>query len=201
MADSLFEFRFDAGPHVYYDGQGKELPHITGMLERGGWIDDRWFKEEHSERGRMVHELTADYDLGALDVASCVSLFRPYLLGHIACLNVARPVFEEIEQPWVHARFLYGGRPDRVARVAGARTIWEIKSGREEKAHRIQTGLQAVLLEDKFKLPAEMWVRFCEYIDHRGKFKLRDHSDTVARDLAEARRLIRKYAGGQPWER
>lgn len=194
-------FRFEAETHTYYDAAGLVVPHITGLLERGGWIDDRWYTEESSARGRLVHTLTADYDLGAVDVATCVSRGRPYLLAHIECLRLEPPTFEEIEEPWVHPGLRFGGRPDRAGRLrSGARVVWEIKSGAKAKAHSIQTALQAILLEQKHGLPAEMWVRLCEYLDHRGRCKLVDHKETQAADFAEARRLLYQ-ARRQQWAR
>lgn len=199
-AGIVHEFRFDSIEHQYFDGAGNELAHTTGLLKRAGWIDDTWFTEEHSERGRLVHSLTADYDLGALDLPTCVSRFRPYLLAHVECLQIVKPQFDEVEMPWVHPILRVGTRPDRVGRLNGARAVWEIKSGvkaptREgTTAHRIQTAIQAIVLESKFRLPAEMWVRACEYVNHRGKFKLEDHENTKAKDFAEARRIINKYA-------
>ena len=52
-------FRFDAIRHSYTElATGEERPHITGMLERTGWVDEEWFTEESSERGTAVHSLT-----------------------------------------------------------------------------------------------------------------------------------------------
>jgi hypothetical protein len=86
MAEGSAVFRFDAVNHEYIDpSSGSVFPHITGMLQQTGWIDDTWYTEESSARGRAVHRLTADFDLGALHVDSCVSRYRPYLLGHVKC--------------------------------------------------------------------------------------------------------------------
>lgn len=200
MTAIVSEFRFDAGSHTYFDSTGSVVTHTTELLTKAGWIDDTWWTDEHSERGRMVHSLTADYDLGALDLPTCVSRFRPYLLAHVACLQIVKPTIEEVEQPWVHPGLRVGTRPDRTVRLNGARGVWEIKSGVKPatrhgtNAHRIQTAIQALVLESKFKLPAEMWLRLCEYINHRGKFKLEDHGDTKAKDFAEARRIVKTYA-------
>ena len=57
-------FRFDALNHEYIAlDTGEMLPHITGMLETAGLVDDLWFTEESSECGTCVHSLTAQYDL------------------------------------------------------------------------------------------------------------------------------------------
>jgi hypothetical protein len=45
-------FRFDAIDHLYLElHSGDVLPHITGMLEKTGWVDDLWMTEDGKERG------------------------------------------------------------------------------------------------------------------------------------------------------
>lgn len=187
-------FRFDQQHHEYIAlATGEALPHITGMLEETGWIDDLWFTEESSERGSIVHRLTADYDLGALDVETCVSRHRGYLLGHVAAVTIARPTWHSVEVPLVHPTFRYGGRPDRDCTVYSLRSVWEVKSGGPHKAHRIQTALQAMLVSVEARMPAEAIARFCCYVKDKGKFKLEEHRDR--RDFDEARRIIRRCCG------
>ena len=187
-------FRFDADTHEYVDIEtGEVFPHCTGMLETTGWIDDRWYTEESSDRGTAVHQLTASYDLGALHVESCQSQFRGYLLGHVKAVSIARPKWLHIEEPMVHPVFRYGVRPDRDCIAYGLRSTWEIKSGGPERAHQIQTALQAIAIAAEAKLPPESIGRFCEYVKGKGKFKVERHVDT--RDFAEARRVIRACCG------
>jgi len=187
-------FRFDPGPHEYLDIEtGEVFPHITGMLEQTGWIDDRWYTEESSDRGTAVHKLTADYDLGALHVESCQSRFRGYLLGHVKAVSIARPKWLHIEEPFVHPVFRYGGRPDRDCIAYNLRSTWELKSGAPERAHQVQTALQAILIAVEANLPPESIGRFCEYVKDNGKFKIERHVDR--RDFDEARRVIRACCG------
>jgi hypothetical protein len=187
-------FRFDGINHEYIDlATGAVLPHITGMLERTGWIDDTWFTEESSARGQAVHRLTADYDLGALDVKSCVSKFRGYLLGHVKALQILQPEILAVEEPLIHPVYRFGGRPDRVVIVRRVKGVLEIKSGAVEKSHQIQTALQAMLASPETDLPPEMLQRLCLYLKDNGKFKLEEH--THRRDFDEARRIIRTCCG------
>jgi len=189
-------FRFDADEHEYVNiATGQVIPHITGMLAKTGWIDDRWYTEESSERGQAVHRLTADYDLGALDLASCVSRHRGYLLGHVACMKALRPTIEAVEEPIVHPTLGFGGRPDRRLVVHGVRTILEIKSGGPEKSHQVQTALQAILSEAETGIPGEMLQRLALYLQPSGRYKLIEHAER--RDYLEARRVIRMCCGGQ----
>ncbi len=187
-------FRFDAAVHEYINpATGEVYPHITGMLATTGWIDDGWYTEESSERGTAVHRLTADYDLGALDVVSCTSRFRNYLLAHITAVRAVQVKMLAVEEPLVHSRFHFGGRPDRDALVVGARAVWEIKSGVIERSHAIQTALQAILIADEAGLPDKSVLRFCCYVNSKGKFKLEEHR--ADSDFIEAYRVIARCTG------
>lgn len=193
-------FRFNATRHEYIDlSTGKVRPHITGMLQRTGWIDDTWFTEESCVRGTAVHRLTADYDLGALDVASCDSRHKNYLLAHVKAMEILRPEFLAVEEPYLHPVKRWGGRPDRVAKIYGLHAVLEIKSGveaprrrdrRDQTSHEIQTALQAILVAGDANLPADMVARFCLYLRANGRFKLEEHKDRG--NLREAHDIIER---------
>lgn len=190
MSPASVPFRFDAQHHDYIDLETSEvLPHITGMLERAGLIDDTWYTEESSARGTAVHRLTADFDLGALDVASCVSRYRGYLLGHVKAMQILQPDILAVEEPIVHPVYKFGGRPDRYVIIRGLRGLIEIKSGAEEKSHQIQTALQAELLSLTAGIPPAGLQRLGLYVKDKGKFKIVEHKDR--RDFDESNRVIR----------
>lgn len=184
-------FRFDSASHEYIDvGTGLVLPHVTGMLKQTGWVDDTFFTEESSLRGQAVHRITAEYDLGALDVASCVSRYRPYLLGHVRAMAIVRPEWDGIEEPAVHPTLKFGGRPDRRGKAWELRCVWEVKAAIPQRSHQIQTALQAILVAPAMGLPPFAIKRFVEYLKPNGKMKVDEHKD--ARDFREAERVIRE---------
>jgi hypothetical protein len=193
-------FRHDHDRHVYTAlDTGEQLQHITGMLARTGWIDDTWFTEEASERGSMVHELTAAFDLGALEVGTLDSPWRPYLLAHVRAIEaMGRPEMLAVEQPAVHPRYRYAGRPDRVVRLWGRLGVLEVKTGDEiaptpqqpTTAHSLQTALQAMLVEHEYNMPADAFARWALYLKPTGKYKLREHKDRG--DFNEALKVIRR---------
>jgi len=183
------QFRFDAASHEYLDLEtGAVLPHITGMLQRTGWIDDTWYTEESSERGTAVHRLTADYDLGALDVESCVSQYRGYLLGHVKAMHILRPDVVAVEEPIINPIEKWGGRPDRIIIVRGLRGVLEIKTGAPERSHQVQTALQAILEGFECGIPPAGLQRQALYLKGNGTFRLIEHTDR--RDFIEAQRVI-----------
>lgn len=190
MTASSAIFRFDERRHEYIDPTtGGIFPHITGMLEETGWTDSTWYTEESRIRGSAVHRLTAHFDLGALDLASCKSRYRGWLLAHAAVMEKLRPEVLEVEQPRVHPQHRYGGTLDRVWRYAGALVIPEIKSGDFEKSHPIQTALQAILVERAYGIPASAFLRFGIYLKESGKHTVTQFKER--RDFDEARRIIK----------
>ncbi len=189
-------FRFDRVNHEYISADtGEVFPHITEMLERTGWIDDRWYSEESSDRGTAIHKLAAEFDLGTLRVTpqEPKTIFRGYLLAHVKAMAIARPKMLAVEEPLVHPTLRFGGRPDRDVFVYDLRAVWELKSGAAERAHQVQTALQAILIAPFAQLPPEAVARFVEYVKDKGKFKVEHHVDR--RDFDEARRIIRTCCG------
>lgn len=197
-------FRFSASDHCYIAlDTGEELPHITQMLDKAGFVDDLWFSEESSARGTCVHAMTASYDLGALDVASCVSVHRGYLLAHVAAMRILRPEILKVEIPAVHSVYRYGGRPDRIVRLFGVRGTLELKSiatlpTRSPIAHRVQTALQVILDAEEAGMAPKDLGRWCLYVTPDGRHRLLDHNrDRFDKgwDFNEARRIIRMCCG------
>lgn len=168
------------------------------MMDAAGLIDDMWYTAESSERGTCVHALTADYDLGAADPTTVVSIHKPYLDGYVAAMRVMKPEIFSVEVPRVHPVYLYGGRLDRTVRLFGAFGVLEIKSGAPAKSHRIQTALQAILVAPEARLEPEMIGRWCLYLKPNGKWKLEDHNAEPLKaryDFHEARNIIRQVCG------
>ncbi len=194
MSVTAIPFRFDAVAHEYIDLMtGETLPHVTGMLKDAGLVDDEWFTEESRRRGDAVHKLTADYDLGALDPAKCVSQYRGYLLAHVAAMRILKAQGLEVhavEEPLVHPTFRYGVRPDRIVTLGGRRGVLELKSAVPCRSHLVQTALQAMADAIEARLPAEALGRWCLYLKANGRFKLEEHRDR--RDFLEAHRVIQE---------
>lgn len=195
-------FRFDPVQHLYFDLHGGVIPHITGMLKDGGWIDDTWFTEEGSIRGTAVHNLTADYDLEALDPEKVVSRYRSWMLGYVDAMQKLKPTWWAVEEPIVHPVYRYGGRPDNIGLLLGRQTVLEKKTGAKRRVTvggltldpvGIQLALQAILAASRFPLPAEHWDRRAIYLKESGRYSIELYTDT--REFDEAYRLIQRFAG------
>lgn len=182
-------FHFDPADHRYTTLDGQVLPSITQMLDKTGWIDDRWYTEESSVRGTAVHDLTASYDMGALDPSTLESRYKGYVLAYVALSHVLRPEWEEIETMDAHPQLHFAGRPDRKGKVFKVRTVADLKTGAKEKSHQIQTALQAILVSWRSSLPPHAWQRLNLYIKASGRYSVEHHRDR--RDLDEAYRIIK----------
>ena len=182
--------------HEYIDpATGEIFPHITGLLEAAGKVDDTWFTEESSARGTAVHRLTAAHDLAGLEVDKCESIFRGYLLSYIKAIELLQAQILEVELPAVHPRLLFGGRPDRDVMIYGLRGVLEIKSGQRDPVHKIQTAMQAILREPATGIPAWGAGRWCVYVQDNGKFKVDSHhlQPGAKSDIDEALSIIHRY--------
>jgi hypothetical protein len=188
VGDTAVPFRFDRERHEYTDlSTGEIRPNISIMLERAGIADSTWMTVESRVRGRVVHKLTADHDLG---VATYPGPYSGYLAGYVTAVGIMRPEWLTIEVPRLHRMYRYGGTPDRSMVYEGLTAMLEIKTGEAEKAHGIQTALQAILEAEHLLLSAESIARFCLYLKADGKFKLEEH--TRRRDFDTAYRIIRE---------
>jgi hypothetical protein len=187
-------FRFNEHDHTYTDARGR-VPHITGLLSVSGWTDEQWFTEESSERGREVHRVTAQYDLGAVsqqEVEDGDHPFKGYLLAYLAWERIVRPRWQHVEVGVVLRTLRFGGRPDRVGAVFGAKAVGEIKTGDPTKGHVIQTALQAILVAPEYNLKPESILRHAVYVRDNGRFKHEEHRNRA--DFSEARRILQRYA-------
>lgn len=190
--------RFDAPRHEYrLVRTGSLLPSITQMEKRAGLIDDEFMTEEGRERGQAVHTWTAHFDLDALppeEVDGGTSPYRGWFLAHVQATSVVRPDWQHVEVPMVNCQYGFAGRADRIGRLYRAMAIPEIKSGPHDRAHEIQTALQAMLAAPLVHLPPEAIKRYGWYLCRDGKWKLLEFKDR--RDFDEARRIARRYGAG-----
>jgi hypothetical protein len=184
-------FRFNVERHEYSSAAtGEIFPHVSGMLEAAGEKDGKWSSVEACERGSAVHELTADYDLGALDLATVEApLYKGYLLAHVKAMGILRPEILKVEEPFVHPVHRYGTRPDRIVILEKRLGVFELKTGAVEPWHQIQTALQAIAIEHEYGVPPETIERHCLYLKENGRFKLYAHDSK--RDFVRARNIIR----------
>lgn len=171
-------FRFDATEHVY-TLDGEIIPSVTQLLGRAGLVSEAFYTEASAERGHQIHQLCAQYDLGAVeDLPRCVSAYKPWLLAYVKFLRTVRPAWVSIEEACANTQYRFGGRPDRLGTVWGAEAIVELKSGVMERWHGVQTALHDILVGG---LPVRVRNRYGLYLMRTGKFKFRPHDGSDPR--------------------
>jgi hypothetical protein len=183
-------FRFDAKSHTYTVG-GKRVLSITQLLTVSGEVNEEFFTDEGSARGTAVHKLTANFDMGAIDLATGGGVYRPYLLAYADALALIPHRWTAIEEPFVHRGYRFAGTPDRVGIVRGAASVFEIKSGGFSKSHQVQTALQAILVSDRLQLPPEMIQRYVLYVTPKGRGKV--EINDKASDFSKARSILQRF--------
>ena len=136
------EFIFDEKTHTYKiieDGRTRILPGVTKILEDEGFINPSpYWREEHAERGRIVHKICALHDQGGVDESTIDEEYRGYYESYlIGCenLKIDRRYFVAIERPM--ATDEYAGMPDRVY-MDDRLIIPEIKTGSASPWHGVQ---------------------------------------------------------------
>lgn len=185
-------FRFNVAKHEYFLDE-QRIPSASELLERGGLYGDaqRFYTEAGRDRGTEVHELTRDFDLGALDLKKLETPNRGAVLGYVAACAALKPAWTCIEETECHVGYRFGCRPDRVGVVQQRPTIAEIKRGAKARWHAVQTSLQALAVSYRTGVPAEDFQRLVIYVKHTGKFSVDTHTDR--RDFDQAKDLIRRF--------
>lgn len=193
----LMEVAFDEASHTYIvPATGECLPSVTELLERAGWRDTRWYTPEGSERGTLVHKLTARYDLKLMTEAQLKALtghVRPWLLAHVDAMKKCPHTWRRVEVPTASERYRIAGTPDRDGMIYEAIATLNVKTGqRDKKADDVGEALYALLLEEQLHLKADFIKRYIEYIRPSGRFSIEECEGPCS--MAEARRIVQKYA-------
>jgi hypothetical protein len=188
----MLTFHFDRSTHTYTDGLGVQLPSVTQLLRRAGLVDDTWYTQASRDRGRLVHQLTADLDLGVRELEEIERPWHGYVAAYQkACRALQQPSWNEIEVPRFHRELRFCGTPDRHGFIFGAASVLEIKSGADEPAHVFQTALQCLLVAEDYHLPPEALKRYTLYLQANGRFTVDEHVN--ATDFSRARAIVKRY--------
>ena len=133
---------FEEETHTYRVNDAV-VPSVTQLI--GTYIGDRskqFYKEEHAERGRFVHAITAHMD-NTLDL-TCPSQFQGYKDAYDAFLTEHSPRILASEQMVFSPRYWYAGRVDRWVEVAGTEGVLDIKTGKPKPDVELQLAAYAV---------------------------------------------------------
>lgn len=119
---------YDAVGHRY-SVNGVEIPSVTRVIADVLAGDRRWSDEAAMWRGSVVHKVCELDDLGTLDEATIDPSARGYLDAWRRFVREMSPDIQEVEEARVSRGYSFAGRPDRVVRLNGHRTVLDIKTG------------------------------------------------------------------------
>lgn len=139
---------FDPEFHKYYHDDGvTEMPGVTAILERAGYIDTRFFDTESRDRGTAVHDFCERYARGErydklgreLRSLEYVNAFAAWIRDSGAyAVNLEGLVSNCINGKW------YGGKFDGLYEVAGKIVLIDVKTGAKAKWHKMQLAAYAM---------------------------------------------------------
>ena len=107
----------DAESHVYRLATGQQIPGVTEVLGGCGLIDYSFIpaalRDEYLDRGRLVHEATALYDIDDLDESSVPEAIAGYLAAWKSFRTERLFTPSEIEVIRYNTAYGYCGTVDR----------------------------------------------------------------------------------------
>jgi len=157
-----------------YEEKYKDIPKcpsVTGVIKSSGIIhlaDDFYLT-----RGSNVHDLIMFYDQNDYDPLETQRFgLDGYVDGWAAFLRDAGSslIFDEIEVPKYSKTYHFRGTPDRAGEYLGRSSIFDVKTGAEQKWHPIQLGGYEILLDK----PCE---KYDIYLPGNGKYRIKKWDD------------------------
>ena len=160
---------FDSETHTYRK-DGTIVPHITGILEEAGLVDDFYYTEKTSAIGKAIHTACRYLDEEELDWDSLDSEIVGRVKGYDRFLKETgfkAIVNEEIVFSELH---LFAGTLDKRGFLFGEESVVELKSGPPQIWARLQTAGQNLCLTKPLK-------RYVLELRKNEKYKLHPNED------------------------
>jgi hypothetical protein len=171
-------FRFDAETHTYRVG-AVTVPGIHAVLRAGGIEKDLSFLSDYYlRRGRAVHDATMRLDLGyplATVETGLAEGWHPFLHAYVQFRLDVRCRWTKVEQPAVHRTLRYATIIDRVGRVSGRPTVFEIKTGYPAEFHGPQLAGADILVAGRVRVGLRR--RLAVYLRDDGSYRLKEYDD------------------------
>lgn len=174
------EIEFDPALHAYVVA-GVEYPSVNQILQDGGIVDTRWFKEGGAERGIRIHHICELAD------KSEEPSMRLYLDGALEEYEGYLDAWEDFKEKsgfvvnlietHLYSRILgMAGTPDRIGFLNDNLTILDIKSGTKLKWHGLQLAGYKMLVQQATHNPGfPVGVRGV-YLKDNGKWTMQDYT-------------------------
>lgn len=161
---------FDPVKHEYRSPAGIVIPSVTQVLPDYPLGPDKAV-EKARVRSQIVHQLTADHDLG-LSVDGMPTECEGYFDAWLKLLKDLKPDILEIERPGWHPQYHYAGTPDREMKWSRWPAVCDIKcTAAIQPEAALQTAGYVPLCRHKPKK------RFTIQLKPDGTYRLQEWSD------------------------
>ncbi|MFQ5494371.1 MAG: PD-(D/E)XK nuclease family protein [Phycisphaerae bacterium] len=171
-ATHKYRLTFEDATHTYRI-DGVVVPSVTRILQASKLCDVSHYKVGAAAHGAEVHKMLEEWDRD--DGAPIV---RPDIAGYLEGWRKFRRawpfVIVDIEKMVCCPAGRYAGRVDRIVErkerdCPPERWVLDIKTGRPERWHRVQTAMYAMV--------SNCTGRACVYLNNAGAYKLDVHFD------------------------
>jgi hypothetical protein len=143
-------FVFDEERHLYLK-DGVVVPGVTSFLASVNMIPScSWYKPEHAERGKAVHDCIFLHIHNDLDEDSIHPIVKPYFDGFKKFMIESRfiPLVAICEKPMMSEKYWFGGRPDLVGLLNGRLAVIDAKTGDAQLYAEFQTAAYEIIIRE-----------------------------------------------------
>ena len=178
---------FTESDQTYRDKNGVIIPRISWILKGIPEYEGN-FNANNQEWGKARHMVTQLYDEKDLNEATVEDGLKPALEAWKAFVLKAEFQPLLIEQPLMHQKLRFAGRPDKYGLCFGLPSIVEIKPKYINKRVQFQTAAQKLLIED---LGYKVDWRYSLHLSDSGSYNLEPHDNW--RDEFVFKNLLEEY--------
>lgn len=186
-------FQFEASTHTYRLN-GVVLPSVTqvlSILSDFSMVDPAYLAEK-ADLGEKVHQTLEYFDKGTLNESILHPVLAQYLEAWKKFLADTKFTPVETETAYVHHKYYYAGRIDRIGIIDNTPVLIDIKSGVQYKTHALQTAAYAMLYNQNKSKKEQVKRRWAVYIRTDG-YKIEKHVNDADERVFLAALTIHNY--------
>ena len=136
--------------HIYWRN-GFQIPGVTLVLDKMGFISDFAKDSVSSLRGRLVHRALALFGVDRLDWTTVDERLLGWILSGVKFYESLKVKPIAIETPDIHPAYLYGYCLDGFGESTQGDILWDFKTGKAAKvAARLQTAAYLDPIQRKY---------------------------------------------------
>ncbi len=161
----MLEFKEEG--HIYLL-DGKQIPSVTEIIQKIGLSNfdgiPKAILDRKARLGKSIHKTLEYFDNNILDEEKLHPTLKMYLDGWKLFLKQFKPEIIAVEKKFYHNKFHYAGTVDRIFKFSDNYYIIDIKTGDENKYHRVQTAAYKDLAENQDEYKKIKFKRMIVYL-------------------------------------